>query len=260
MKKLTMVFLAGLMLIASMGNVLAEEDAGPFAAENFSATLAFTTDYIFRGQSFSDEGPALQGSMDWGYGSFYAGVWASNLELGDGSIEFDYYVGYANSFGPIDIDIMPILYTFPGTAESSVGGVDPDQFEVWTTVSHTFADMPFTPTLGVFWAWSPDFTLEDGTSHDIEGRLALSLPYGFGLDGAYGYQDVEGDKTTPTGWNGGGAGFDYNHWNIGVSNEIVGFGLDIRYHDTDENSDFVAYWLGSDNIDAHFVFTISRSF
>ncbi|MCZ6802683.1 MAG: TorF family putative porin [Proteobacteria bacterium] len=259
MKKLTMVFFAGWMSITSIGSVLAE-DAGPFAAENFSASLAFTTDYVFRGQSFADEGPAIQGSMDWGYNMFYAGIWGSNLELGDGTIELDYYVGIANSFGPIDWDLMAIYYHFPATAESSVDGVDPDQFETWLTLSHTFADVPFEPTLGVFWAWSPDFTLEDGTSHFVEGQLALSLPYGFGVSGAYGYQDIEGDKTTPTGWNDGGSGLSYETWNFGLSKDIVGFGLDFRYHDTDENSDFIAYWGSADNIEERVVFTISRSF
>ena len=37
-----------------MGAV-ADGHGGPFAAENFSATLTFTTDYTFRGTTFSDE-------------------------------------------------------------------------------------------------------------------------------------------------------------------------------------------------------------
>lgn len=251
MKKLASIFLTGVVSIGSVGNVLAEDHA--FAAENFSATTAFTTDYVFRGQSFSDEGPAIQGSLDWGYNGFYAGMWGSNLELGDGSIELDYYGGYANSIGPIDYDIMAIYYHFPATADSSVGGVDPDQFEIWLNLSHTFGNTMLEPTVGFFWAWSPDFTLEDGAANYIQGSLALSLPQGFGLDFAYGYQDVEGDKTTP-------AGYSYSTWNVGLSKEIVGFGLDLRYHDTDESSDHVAFWGGTDNIEERIVFTISRSF
>ncbi len=260
MKKLLALFLGGLLFIGSMGNVLAEGDAGPFAAGNFSASTAITTDYVFRGQSLSDEGPAIQGSLDWGYNSFYVGIWGSNLEIGDGSIELDYYGGYASSIGPIDYDAMLIYYDFPGTSESSVGGVDPNQFETWLTLSHTFADTPFTPTLGFYWAWSPDFTLEDGTAHFLEGQLGLSLPAGFGLDFNYGWQTVDGDKTTPTGWNGGGSGFDYTTWNFGVTKDVVGFGLDLRYYDTDEDDDFVAYWGSDDNIDARLVFTVSRSY
>jgi len=263
MNRLSASILGALLLLGGVGNVLAEEDGGPFAAGNFSATTTFTTDYVFRGQSLSDEGPAIQGSLDWGYSGFYAGIWGTNIEIGDGSVELDYYGGYAGTVGPIDYDAMLIYYHFAATSDDSVGGVDPDQFETWLTLSHTFAGAPFEPTLGVFWAWSPDFTLEDGTSHYINGTLALSLPQGFGVDFGYGYQDVEGDKTTPSGWLGGTStqsGFDYTHWQVGLSKEVVGFGLDLRYHDTDENSDFVAYWGTDDQIDERIVFTISRSF
>ena len=260
MKKLLALFLGGLLFIGSMGNVLAEGDAGPFAASNFSATTTITTEYVFRGQSFSDQDPAIQGSFDWGHNGFYAGVWGSNLELGDGSIELDYYGGYAGSLGPITYDAMLIYYHFPSTSESSLGA-DPDFFETWLTLGHTFSDAPFTPALGFLWAWSPDFTLEDGTSHYLKGSLGLTLPQGFGLEFGYGYQDVEGDKTTPVGWNGPGTeGFDYTHWEVGITKEVIGFGLDLRYHDTEEDDDHVAYWGTDDQIDARLVFTISRSF
>ena len=89
----------------------------------------------------------------------------------------------------------------------------------------------------------------------------MTLPYGFGFDFKYGWQDVEGDKTTPAGWNGPGTeGFDYTNWNIGLTKDVVGFGLDLRYHDTEEDDDHVAYWGTDDQIDARLVFTISRSF
>lgn len=263
MKKLLALFLGGLLFIGSMGNVLAEGDGGPFAAGNFSASTAITTDYVFRGQSLADEGPAIQGSFDWGYNGFYVGIWGSNAEVGNGTIELDYYGGYANSIGPIDYDAMLIYYDFVNTSDSSTFGLDANQFETWLTLSHTFADTPFTPTLGLFWAWSPDFTLEDGTSHYLEGRLALSLPYGIGFDANYGWQDVDGGGATPTGWFPGDPsqeGFSYTNWNIGVSKDVVGFGLDLRYHDTDEDDDFIFYWGSDDNISERLVFTVSRSF
>jgi len=91
--------------------------------------------------------------------------------------------------------------------------------------------------------------------------LGLTLPHSFGLEFGFGYQDVEGDKTTPVGWNGPGTeGFDYTHWEVGVTKEVIGFGLDLRYHDTDEDDDFVAFWGTDDFIDERIVFTISRSF
>ena len=64
-----------------------------------SANVALATEYVFRGISQTDEGPAIQGGFDATCGMFYAGVWASNLDWGgNGSedvanMEMDLYAG-----------------------------------------------------------------------------------------------------------------------------------------------------------------------
>lgn len=52
--------------------ILAEQHA--LDADNFAGTVTLTTDYMFRGISFSNSEPALQGSFDWSYGNFFAGA------------------------------------------------------------------------------------------------------------------------------------------------------------------------------------------
>ena len=42
--------------------------------------MALTTEYVFRGFSQTEEGPAVQGGYDVTCNIFYAGVWASNLD------------------------------------------------------------------------------------------------------------------------------------------------------------------------------------
>jgi len=49
-------------------------------------------------------------------------------------------------------------------------------------------------------------------------------------------------------------GYDYLHWRIGLSKELLGFTLDVSYYDTNENEYFGK--IGDDRV----VFTISRSF
>ena len=80
---------------------------------SLSATAAFITDYIFRGVSNSDENPAVQASFDASYGIFYAGIWGSNTDFGDG-IEIDYYAGIKPMWKNITFDIGGVYYTFPG--------------------------------------------------------------------------------------------------------------------------------------------------
>src|SRR3990172_2608137 len=95
------------------------EDGGPLAIENFSTTLWFSNQYLFRGISNSD-GPTGQGSVDWTYSGFYLGVWGSNTEFSDNDIEIDWYGGYRGEFAGIAYDVGGIYYWYPGEDENAV--------------------------------------------------------------------------------------------------------------------------------------------
>lgn len=251
-----------LLLFFGYGGVASAE--GAFAKENFSNTITLTSDYVFRGLSFTSQDPAIQGSFDWGMGSWYAGVWGSNIELPNSSLELDYYIGYANSTaGGLDYDLMLVYYNFPSAEDSGSGGLETDQWEFWGTFGHAVG----SAYLGLFVAYSPDFTLEDGDGYYIKGSLALPLPNDMGIDFAVGYQDVEGDDATGS----GGAycdlvtntlcdGYSYTHWEVGLTKSIGGFNLDLRYHSTDEDNDLEDFWGADDNINGRVAFSVSRSF
>ncbi len=81
---------------------LEEKDAPGVLGDGFSlsASAAFTTDYVFRGISQTDQNPAVQASLDASYGIFYIGMWGSNVDFGAGpagqdiaNVEIDYYAG-----------------------------------------------------------------------------------------------------------------------------------------------------------------------
>lgn len=256
MRKLT--FLFALLLTGLTGVAFAEnlkDDNDIFALDNFSASVALATDYVFRGISQTDEDPAIQGSVDYKhpYG-LYLGVWASNVDesISTGNIEMDLYAGYARElFKGFSFDISVIYFYYPG------GGSDPepDCIEGHLRLGYTFSDVVLKPTFRVAYYYSPDFFGEDGHAHYVNGSLGLTLPYGFNLSGELGYQDVEGDKTSGNGLGeNGGDGFDYLHWRIGLSKDIKGFELDLSYQDTNEEE-----FLGQ-IADSRVVFSISRSF
>jgi len=85
-------------LLASLPLVQAAED-GPF---EFSANVALTSDYVWRGMSQNDEGWAIQGGFDITHETgFTLGTWASNVKLLEGDtvkpedradIEVDFYL------------------------------------------------------------------------------------------------------------------------------------------------------------------------
>lgn len=259
-KKLNL--LLALLLTAICGTASAEEETkekiegGVFHHSNFGASVALTTDYVFRGVSQTNEDPAIQGSLDYAHPSgFYLGVWASNVDeiiISKGNIEIDYYAGYtAEFFKGFSYDVSLIYYSYP-----SGGDPEPDYIEGHLGLGYAFSDILLEPSLGVGYNYSPDFFGEDGNGNYINGTLDVTLPAAFGLGFELGYQHVEGDKTTGNKMGeDGGDGYDFWHWRIGLSRELKGFVLDLSYHDTDDNKDFIGAIA-----DSRFVFTISRTF
>ena len=236
-----------LLPLLSCGTAFAEEKTALDPA-NFSATLTFLTDYVFHGVSYSDEDPALQGSFDYGHPSgFYLGIWGSNWAGGDSSIEIDYYGGYAGASGDLGYGISGLYYSYPGADDDAA---EWNYFEVNTTLSYTFSKVPLQPVIAGLLNYSPDYSAEDGDQYYTGATLGFSLPQGFGLDLAYGHTDIEGDKTTP-------GGFNWSHWSVGLSKELGGFGFDVTYHDTDEGDDGDLWGrIGAERV----VASISRSF
>ena len=256
MKKITGVLLASLM---TMGNVLAEEGAGPLDAGNFSATTTFTTNYTFRGTTFSGEEPALQGSLDWGYGSWFAGMWGTSTDNSNqdntftkvgigGELEIDYYAGWADALGGFDLMVMSLVYTFPG--QDGAGSRNDFTFELWTSAGRGFENIPGSPYVNVAFNYSPEYFDGGGDAYYIKPSIAFSLPRGFGIDFAYGYQDVGGVGTNEF------FADDYGHIEVGLTKSVVGFDLDLRYHDNLDGSTIGDGFA----LDQEVVFTISRSF
>src|SRR5215510_3893871 len=108
-KVMGLAMLAGAATLASAGAANAE----------VSASVALTSDYVFRGVTQTDNGAAIQGSFDWSNDQFYAGVWGSNVNFGATSpdetvsMELDAYVGWTPSTGPINWDLSAVGYFYP---------------------------------------------------------------------------------------------------------------------------------------------------
>jgi len=215
----------------------------------FSANVALTTDYVFRGFSQTEEGPAIQGGFDVTYKMFYAGVWASNLDFGGddfnndiANIEIDVYAGITHKFGAVEADLGVIYYAYPG-AEDAAGEFD--YLEVKFGLSGDLTDkIGLSGTL----YYSPEYFGETGETLTYEGGISIALgTYGrFSptFTGTIGYTDFL-DSAFEDG--------SYTYWNAGVE---VGFAekftLDLRYWDTDVEDEDLA--------DERFVATVSASF
>jgi uncharacterized protein (TIGR02001 family) len=218
------------------------------AGENkltLSATTAFVTDYMFRGYTSSSNEPAAQPEFDLTYGMFYAGMWGSNTESGDG-IEIDYYAGITPKWNNITFNIAGLYYTYPGFNDEL------DYFELKTGASWTGGQW----TVAVNNYWSPDYFQLGGSSDAIEGQVG------------YAFSGKIFNFFSPT--ISGGVGFqgfdtfyeDYSYWNAGLT---LGFmdhwSVDARYWDTTlSDTDCIPLSGAGNGCDARVVGTLKAVF
>ena len=228
-KKLSIAM--GIALAGMTGFASAEEAASDF---EFSANVALTTDYVFRGVSQTDEDPAIQGGFDVGHSSgIYAGTWASNVEGYDGaSMEIDFYIGWAGDVGPVGLDVGYLHYEYPDVDNSDN---NTDEFHIG--ISKDFEMVSLGATYHYSDEWYGDDSSEyfDFSAEVPVGQFTIAAHYGM----------TEGD----------GANADYDDYSLGVSTELGGFGFDLSFYDTDSDGSDAFGEVAEDR----FVFTVSKS-
>ncbi|MGE0829729.1 MAG: TorF family putative porin, partial [Hyphomonadaceae bacterium] len=107
-------------------------------------------------------------------------------------------------------------------------------------------------TLGLGLYYSPEFTGEIGDGFYYEANAAYTINDMFSISGGLGNQNVDIDSYF-------GPGEDsYTTWNIGGTLTAYGFGVDLRYSDTDIDPEFVGP-SGDEVSDGRVVLTLKRA-
>ena len=273
MKKLMAMVLASMMIFLMGGVVFAGEEpsepliakeeapAAPepwYSPKNITGNVSFTTNYLFRGITQTNNNPAIQGGLDYVHPlGFYLGVWGSNVDLGIGtSMELDYKGGFTKTFfDDFKIDVGALYYSYPGWNDVPK---NPGYVETHLGVAYALpVKWPVVPTFGVGWNWSPNFFYHDGTGNYVNGLLDLALQWNFGIGGEIGYQSVQGDTLSGNGkGQNGGNGFNYMYYRASLYNNIPGwFRLDLSYMNTSGTDGFFGNLTGP-----NVVFTVTRTF
>lgn len=90
--------------------------AAPAWGEQIKGNVGIVSDFVFRGISQTDNGPALQGGADLLLDNgLYAGAWASTLDIpgSDANARVDLYGGYGAKWGQgVRWDVGAKVYTF----------------------------------------------------------------------------------------------------------------------------------------------------
>ena len=222
--------------------------AAPAQAEiEVSGNVALTTDYRFRGISQSDESAAIQGGFDLAHESgFYIGTWGSSVDFDtngdgyDGSLELDYYGGWASSIGDTDfgIDIAYYYYDYPGDdgdegdyQEFYVGGSWKD-----LSIQVNYSDDYYAET-DEFWYVSGDYSFSFMDTIDVGLHVGGNF-----LEEDGGFLSSDEDY--------------YTDYSVTLTYTWATVDFSLAYVGTDLDEDDV---FGTDWADDTAVFTISKS-
>lgn len=189
----------------------------PVPAADVTGYAVLTSDYVFRGVSYSDGHASVQAGADVALESgLYFGAWASTVDISNGptrqrDLQVNYYLGYTHELqSPWTFGASAVLYTFPDT----VGEIDYDFVEY--SVVGNFDDRAW-----IEYSYSPDLYHSGTRTHNLDLYAEWPLPAQLTLGGGAGYYDVSELS-----------GSGYTYWQLGVTRPIGRVDIDLRYHGT----------------------------
>jgi uncharacterized protein (TIGR02001 family) len=190
----------------------------------FSGVGTVTSEYIYRGLAMSDGGPAVQLGLDYQHNSgFFAGAWASTIDLTSPSsqrdYELDFYLGYLFEPKPeFTASVTLLRYTYP----RRTGAHNYDYNELLMRV-----------------AWRRHYALELAYTNDLFGRgetghhweFQTEWPIGSAwlISAALGGNDLSNVGAT-----------HYLHWDVGASARFSRLTVDLRWFDNQSPGGFIA--------------------
>lgn len=201
----------GLVAAMAMAGLLGSSTA----VAEFSANLGVVSNYVWRGQTQTNNHAALQGGVDYHHGSgAYAGLWASNVDDSkESGIEYDVYVGFANEVGGFGYDIAYLTYNYT------------NQDFAKNSAEYKFG-LSYRPFSVAYYLDS------DSDYRYAEVGAGFDLPAGFNLGLNYGLLDPRQ----------GGTAWDYA---VGIGKSIRGVGLNLGYAKHEHDDAIVTFGVTS---------------
>ncbi|HEX4986956.1 MAG TPA: TorF family putative porin [Burkholderiales bacterium] len=242
MLRKTLIAAAVTSAFAAPGTLLAA-DAAPASPHAFTANVGFVSDYSFRGLSQTMGDPAVQGGFDYSHTptGLYLGTWGSNVsgsEFADGSMEWDFYGGWAKTWGDWGLNVGGLYYYYPG---AKLGNGDKyDTFEGYASGSWKWISAKVSYAFTDFFGCNasscgPNFS--DHSDGSVYAELNATYPINdaFSITAHVGHQTVEGTTVD----------LDYTDYKIGVNYVYNGFNFGLAYKDTDADSSLYTLTKGS---------------
>lgn len=247
MIKLSSALLAGSLILAAVSAQAADEAAGPLTT---TGSVAFTSDYLFRGISQSDNNAAVQGALTLSHSSgVYFTAWGSSIGFTNNGLELDTLLGFAGKAGEVGYDVGVMRYNYP-SANEATNGFEPDYNEIYGSVSFSGAK------LGL--AYSPEYTFESDKFVYVYADYATEVA-GFGLLAHVGYNKFDSEIMAAQSV-GLLNGDDYVDYKLGVSKALAGATVELAYIGSDIESEDCAVAFGDNSCEGRAVATVTKSF
>jgi uncharacterized protein (TIGR02001 family) len=212
----------------------------------FSARVGAASDYIYRGTTLSDHGPAAGAALEARFGAVYAGTTVATVKLPTQPLaEFTFATGVRQKIATIDFDFGITYFAYPGERLPGETGIN-----YWEAVIRgdrsigeqvrVAAGYAYSPSVSNTGAWSQ--YVAAGVGYDVPGRL-LPPNLGISFTTASGYSWF-GNQAPTLG------GFPlpaYLNWQAGVTFTHKAFNLDLRYYDTNLSKENCFVFTGDPN-------------
>ena len=216
------LFALPLSALAQDGPAAADEAPAVEEEESSPLTwnLTLTSDYVFRGITQTDFKPAVQGGLDYSWGSgIYVGFWASNVDFADSDgpdIELDTYVGWNHDLSDQwNLDLSLVHYAYLGS-DDAYGDID---------YNEVIGALTWNEMLTLNVGYAPDYSNLDFSSTWVNLTGSWELGNEISLNAGIGHSNFS---------DGNGS---YNDWNIGISRPFGPATAAINYYDTDIDDD-----------------------
>jgi uncharacterized protein (TIGR02001 family) len=194
--------------------VMPEPADVPMPPPVLSVSVTGASDYIFRGVSQTENGPAIFAGAKISYDHFYVAAGAENVDFRNGTdAEYDLSAGWAPSAAGFDFDVGVVRYGYIGACS----GVSIDTVELRGSVSRKFGAVK----LGGAVNYAIDYFGTHRPATYFEGNAGYRFTPKLTVSGAIGRQQIN-------------AGDSYTTWNVGAGyafDKHIAVGL--RYTDTD---------------------------
>lgn len=184
--------------------------------DNFSATMDFTNNYVFRGVTQTENLPAVQGGFTYTFPvGFYLNAWGSNVKFPDtnATIELDTVAGWSGEVGDFAYNVSAARYNYPQARDLNYN-------ELLSVFNYSFLQASLNYSGNVYNTHQTGIYYNGGINYDVPPN------YVFGVENVN-VQALMGHYSLPR-----AAGNSYNDYLLGISKAIKNYTLSLQWTNT----------------------------